>query len=78
MNQNRERVDWSSQIQTCGKSLLAEGQSESRPLQVHVHSGQGAPLVHELHGQSGGVRGAVRQLKLCPQRSSTWGSNVNI
>lgn len=60
-------------LRTRGKPLLAERQSVSCSLQLHVHPRQGAPLIHKLHCQGGGVRGAIRQLELGPQRPSTWG-----
>lgn len=67
----------SSILHTRGKSLLVERKSVSCPLQLHVHSWQGAPLIHKLHCQSGGVRRAVWQFKLGPQRPSTCGASTN-
>lgn len=64
---------WSSVIHTCGKSLLAEGQSVPAALELHVYSRQRGAFVHELHGQSGGVRWTTGQFKLGSQRPGTFG-----
>lgn len=69
INTSASRWAW----RTCGKPLLGERKSVSAALKFHVNSWQGGSLIQKLHCQSGGVRGAVWELKLGPQCPGTWG-----